>query len=101
MEAGKKASAFQDAHARGNGTAREGHRCRTVDVRFLQRRRAVEGLREEIPCFRQYPAREEEMERGRQDGDAHRLSTIQRRHSRSAVCQWRERIPSWHSAEGD
>ena len=32
------------------------------------------------------------------DREAHRLSSIQRRHARSAVCQWREGVPSWHSA---
>ena len=101
VEARRQAHSLHHAHARDQGAARDGHRRRAADVRLLQGRGATEGLRQEVPGFRQRAAQEKAVAGRREDCEADHLSPIHRGHLRSAFRQRRQGIPAIHRAQGD
>ena len=85
VETRQEAPGLSHPHARYRGAAREGHRRRAADVRLLPGRGALEGLRAQVPGVRQQARQAQAVGRRRPDREAHRLSTLHRRHLRSGV----------------
>ncbi len=100
VETRQEATGLSQPHAGYPGAAREGHRRRAADVRFLCGRGTFEGLRAQVPGIRQRARQTKAVGRSHPDREADRLSTLHRRHLRSGFRQRREGIPRRHGRQG-
>ena len=103
------APGFADAGADAAATARlnlvddvatEIERRGAVDVRFFRGWGTFEGLRAQVPGIRQQARQAQAVGCRRPDREAHRLSTLHRRHLRSRFRQRRQGIPGRHGRQG-